>query len=78
MLIQWVLFEIAQDPELQQRLRNEVSTPGDPSFDELNNKFPLLDAVFKEVVRLHPPILENHHQACILTITLHTASDLIM
>jgi len=50
------------DAKLQNDLREEVSTAGDPTFDEMHNGYPLLDAVIREVLRLHPPILENHHE----------------
>lgn len=58
----WVLYELSNNPELQNELRAELSTPGDPSADDLQSDYPLLDAVLKEVLRIHPPILENHHQ----------------
>jgi len=58
---QWILYELAINPALQQRLREEVSIPGDPSFDDLNRKFPLLDATLQETLRMHPAIIENHH-----------------
>ncbi|KAF5375269.1 hypothetical protein D9758_000084 [Tetrapyrgos nigripes] len=61
--VSWVLYELATNISIQEGVRKEVSTGGDPSFDELNNKYPLLDAVIHETLRLHPPILENHHQA---------------
>ncbi|KZT42793.1 cytochrome P450 [Sistotremastrum suecicum HHB10207 ss-3] len=59
--ISWVLYEIAQHPEIQEKLREEVSTDEDPDFDTLHSKFPLLDAVYKETLRLHSPVLELHH-----------------
>ncbi|GLB36521.1 putative cytochrome p450 [Lyophyllum shimeji] len=62
-LIAWLLYELSRNPELQSDVREEVSTATDPTFDELNNKFPLLDAVLKETLRLHPAVLENHHEA---------------
>ncbi|KAJ6501598.1 cytochrome P450 [Mycena vitilis] len=60
---QWVLYELSNDAEVQGRLRDEISSPGDPSLDELNNRYPILDSVILETLRLHPAILENHHQA---------------
>lgn len=48
--------------EIQKELREEVLSAGDPTFDELNDRFPLLDAVLRETLRVHPPILENHHE----------------
>ncbi|KAK0455909.1 cytochrome P450 [Armillaria borealis] len=62
-LIAWMLYELASNEHLQQKLREEIWTAGDASFDELNANYPLLDAVFKETLRMHPPILENHHEA---------------
>lgn len=59
---QWMLYELALNEHLQQKLREEIWTAGDASFDELNANYPLLDAVFKETLRMHPPILENHHE----------------
>ena len=50
------------DPERQEAIRNEVSIASDPSYDSLNNDFPLLHAFFMETLRMHPPVLENHHQ----------------
>ncbi|KII94437.1 hypothetical protein PLICRDRAFT_50407 [Plicaturopsis crispa FD-325 SS-3] len=62
-VIGWVLYELAKNPLLQEELREELSAPGDPSFDELNTSRPLLDAVLKETLRMHPVVLENHHVA---------------
>jgi len=56
------LYEIACDPDFQEQLREEICTIPNPSFDQLNNHFPLLDAALKETLRLHPAILENHHE----------------
>ncbi|KAF8922183.1 cytochrome P450, partial [Mucidula mucida] len=62
--VSWVLYELAINKDLQQALREEVLASGeDPSFDALNSNFSLLDAVVKETLRMHPPILENHHVA---------------
>ncbi|KAF8845290.1 cytochrome P450 [Paxillus ammoniavirescens] len=61
--IAWFFYELAMNPERQQAIREEVSLAHDPSYDELNNDFPLLDAFFMETLRVHPPVLENHHQA---------------
>ncbi|KAG7090808.1 hypothetical protein E1B28_009892 [Marasmius oreades] len=63
-LIAWVLYELAIHSEIQTHLRKEIVTSGksELSMDELNC-LPFLDGVIKETLRLHPPIIENHHQA---------------
>jgi len=66
--IAWLFYELAMDPKRQEAIRNEVSIAGDPSYDALNNDFPLLHAFFMETLRMHPPVLENHHQASETTI----------
>ncbi|KAJ8481093.1 hypothetical protein ONZ45_g15421 [Pleurotus djamor] len=62
-VIAWVLYELAVHPDIQQRLREEVTFPGDPTYEDLMNKFPLLDAILRETLRVHPVVLENHHVA---------------
>ncbi|KIM84674.1 hypothetical protein PILCRDRAFT_96778 [Piloderma croceum F 1598] len=79
--IAWTLYELSVNAVLQNELREELSTPGDPTFDDLRNGYPLLDAILKEVLRTHPPILENHHQAAEtisvpLSEPLHGTTDL--
>lgn len=65
-----MLYELALSADIQRELRGEVtSSTEDPSFDALSTGYPLLDAVIKETLRLHPPILENHHQVYILLST---------
>jgi len=65
---QWLLYEIARNPVLQAELREEVWTAQDSSLDVLN-RFPLLDAVLHETLRLHPAILENHHEVLLVPLT---------
>ncbi|KAJ7480191.1 cytochrome P450 [Mycena galericulata] len=60
-IVAWVLYELAMNSQLQEQLRVEVSSPGD--LDELNNRYPILNSIILETLRVHPPILENHHQA---------------
>lgn len=62
-----MLYELAVHPDSQQQLRDEVTFPGDPSYEQLMNKFPLLDAILLETLRLHPAILENHHVVSMFT-----------
>ncbi|KAJ7456542.1 cytochrome P450 [Mycena latifolia] len=63
-IVAWVLYELAMNAPLQEQLRAEVSSsPGEPSLDELNAQYPILNSVILETLRLHPAVLENHHQA---------------
>ncbi|KAF8559291.1 cytochrome P450 [Imleria badia] len=66
--IAWLFYELAMDPERQEAIRDEVSIACDPSYDALNNDFPLLHAFLMETLRMHPPVMENHHQASETTI----------
>ncbi|CAK9780248.1 cytochrome P450 [Cutaneotrichosporon oleaginosum] len=53
--ISFILFELAKLSEWQEKLRAEVlAGHARPSFEALN-AFPLLDAVIRETLRLHPP-----------------------
>lgn len=55
----WMLIELAQDKELQQSIREEVSTArGDKDTDEAFDlqklvRLPLLQSLFSEVLRVH-------------------------
>lgn len=65
-----MLYEIAINPEFQSELREEICAVPDHSLDHSNFQLPLLDAALKETLRLHPAILENHHEVKLLTIYL--------
>ncbi|KAG1860917.1 cytochrome P450 [Suillus subluteus] len=55
----WALVELARNPDVQTKLRDECLEFGPtPSYDDLANKLPYLDAVANEVLRLHAPIKE--------------------
>ena len=54
----YALYEIAQNPEVQQRLQAEVDAFGrdkEPGYDDLAG-LPYTEAVFLEGMRLHPPV----------------------
>ncbi|KIK15803.1 hypothetical protein PISMIDRAFT_638157 [Pisolithus microcarpus 441] len=60
----WGLLELARHPNVQNRLREELLPfGGEPSYDQLTNDFPYLDAVVQEVLCLHPSVLELIHEA---------------
>ncbi|KAL4064491.1 cytochrome P450 [Scleroderma yunnanense] len=55
----WALLELARNPNIQSKLRKELIAFGvDPTYDQLNNSLPYLDAVVHETLRLHPPLPE--------------------
>ncbi|KAF8432270.1 cytochrome P450 [Boletus edulis BED1] len=55
----WALLELSRHPDVQTRLRNELLAHGtDPTYDQLTDGLPYLDAVVHEVLRIHLPILE--------------------
>ncbi|KLO16841.1 cytochrome P450 [Schizopora paradoxa] len=60
----WTLFELAQNPKIQIRLREELlSVPTDtPSMDEVQ-ALPYLDAVLRESLRLHGAVPATSRKA---------------
>ncbi|KAG1839559.1 cytochrome P450 [Suillus subalutaceus] len=57
--ITWAFIELARNPDMQTKLRDECLEFGStPSYDDLMNKLPYLNAVVNEVLRLHPSITE--------------------
>lgn len=54
----WAFYSLCRHPQIQQRLRDELLTvPTDhPTMDELN-ALPYLDAVVRETLRVHPPVI---------------------
>ncbi|KAI6136084.1 cytochrome P450 [Pisolithus sp. B1] len=60
----WALLELARNPGIQTKLRTELLAFGsDPTYDQLTNNLPYLDAVVHETLRLHPPLAEFLRQA---------------
>lgn len=47
-------YYLANDPALQERIYSQA--PDNTSYDALMENMPLLDQVFKEALRLHPPV----------------------
>ncbi|KIJ12885.1 hypothetical protein PAXINDRAFT_100953 [Paxillus involutus ATCC 200175] len=56
----WALIELCRDQEAQTNVREELSQlHGDPTWDQLTNILPYLDAVVHETLRLHAPLPET-------------------
>lgn len=47
-------YYLANDPALQERICQQNPYP--PAYDDLMERMPLLDHVFRETLRLHPPV----------------------
>ncbi|KAG5633069.1 hypothetical protein DXG03_008591, partial [Asterophora parasitica] len=64
----WALIELSRNPEVQSKLREELSqfTTEDPTYEQLTNGLPYLDAVVTETLRLHPPVPETTREVRIL------------
>lgn len=58
MALTYALYELSRHADIQQRVVKEVDRFGrerEPQFSDLA-QFPLIDAVLKEGMRLHPPV----------------------
>lgn len=66
MLFQWALYELSAHPDKQDKLRAELEEFGgaDPTYDQLTNELPYLNAVCREVLRLHPAVQETTRVVC--------------
>ncbi|KAJ7746491.1 cytochrome P450 [Mycena maculata] len=60
----WALFSLAENVEIQTRLRNELLTldTDEPSMDELNS-LQYLDCVVRETLRVHAPVVTTQRMA---------------
>ncbi|KAF8548514.1 cytochrome P450 [Imleria badia] len=55
----WALLELLRNPDMQTKLRDELLEHGaDPTYDQLSNGLPYLDAVVHEILRAHSPVVE--------------------
>ncbi|KAG6328692.1 hypothetical protein ID866_10397 [Astraeus odoratus] len=53
----WALLELARNPHIQSKLREElIAFGGEPTYDQLNNGLPYLDGVVHEILRLYPAL----------------------
>ena len=58
-VLSWVLLELAKHPAIQTKLREELLAFSlEPTYDQLTNNLPYLDAVVHETLRLDSPITE--------------------
>ena len=62
----WALIKLSLHLDKQDRLRAELSTfvDKDPTYEQLSNGLPYLDAVFREVLRVHPPVGQTTRYVC--------------
>ncbi|KAJ7062871.1 cytochrome P450 [Mycena amicta] len=61
----WALIELAKHPEIQDKLRKDLSrfNHDDPTWDQLVSELPYLDAVVQEILRLHPSVADTLRMA---------------
>ena len=78
-VMSWALLELARNPSIQTKLREELlAYGGDPDYDQLSNSLPYLDAVVHEILRLYPPVIDVIRVVCpllsppALSLTDHT------
>ena len=59
-MVQWALVELSKNQDMQTRLRDELAKfgPVDPTWDQLTDSLPYLDAIVHETLRVHPPAVE--------------------
>ncbi|KAF8143513.1 cytochrome P450 [Mycena galopus ATCC 62051] len=76
----WALFELATNPEIQTRLRNELLAfdNDNPSMDDLNS-FPYLECVLRETLRAHAPVAMARlsYSFILLSVRAATRDDVI-
>ncbi|KAL1718549.1 cytochrome P450 [Schizophyllum commune] len=55
---QWALIELSKNPDVQQKLRDELAGLGtqDATWEQFTNGLPYLEAVTLETLRLHPSV----------------------
>jgi len=61
----WCLIELCKKLEIQSKLREELLpfSDSDPTWEQLTNGLPFLDAVVHETLRLHAPLGDTTRQA---------------
>ncbi|OBZ66782.1 GDP-L-fucose synthase [Grifola frondosa] len=68
----WALVELSKKPETQMKLRKELAefAGADPTWEQLTNGLPYLDAVVHEILRLHPPLAQTTREVCIFNLLI--------
>ncbi|EJU03026.1 cytochrome P450 [Dacryopinax primogenitus] len=61
--LSWCLHELSMRPELQRRMREELSQFPDPTYDQLLHQMHLLEAVCRETLRTHAPVPDHARYA---------------
>ncbi|KAH0839441.1 cytochrome P450 [Lanmaoa asiatica] len=65
-LFQWALIELSKNLDIQSKLRAELLEFGaDPTYDQLPNNLPYLDAVVHETLRVHAPLSDIARMAAV-------------
>lgn len=62
----WALIELCRNPQVQEKLRQEVNTKlqgADPTWEEITLGLPYLDAVTQETLRVHGPVHNIRREA---------------
>jgi cytochrome P450 len=72
------VYEIARDQLLQQRLREELGKLQGCPEESSVRQLPLLDAVFNETLRMHPPVSVLHHVAAQTVIVPTSTSQIVV
>ena len=73
---QWALIELSKNPDIQTKLRAELLEFGaDPTYDQLPNNLPYLDAVVHETLRMHSPLPDFTRMASTGDGKAHTVSN---
>jgi len=57
--LSWCLHELSTRPELQREIRDELAQFPVPTYDQLQGQMPLLEAVLRETLRMHPPVPDH-------------------
>ncbi|KZT57219.1 cytochrome P450 [Calocera cornea HHB12733] len=63
--LSWCLHELSTRPALQEKIRQELAQFPDPTYDQLQNQMPMLEAVVRETLRTHAPVPDHSRYAVV-------------